>query len=228
MKRSLMILLSLLGFNASLLAQGVTRTANSPRAGDVICKQELKYKSPGRDGKGVVWDFSDLPTIGRKKTEAYMAAEDSSIVLYGENSLHYYRTCGDSILCIGYEIPTMQMKYIVSKYDMRYPFAYGDSISSYHYGEGIFSKTMSLVRYGRSEVKADAVGTLILPEGDTLHHVTRVKENVHFGQRTSPFANILCLGNETVFSPDSISERLHTDRITWEIERYLWDALGDR
>ena len=30
------------------------------REGDVILKQEVQYKSPGRSGKNVVWDFSEL------------------------------------------------------------------------------------------------------------------------------------------------------------------------
>lgn len=43
------------------------------REGDVILKQEVQYKSPGRSGKNVVWDFSELTplemNIGNLMTE---------------------------------------------------------------------------------------------------------------------------------------------------------------
>lgn len=41
------------------------------REGDVILKQEVQYKSPGRSGKNVVWDFSELTPLENEYRESY-------------------------------------------------------------------------------------------------------------------------------------------------------------
>ena len=60
------ILLFLFLWGCRLMVQGQTvllQNTHLPREGDVILKQELQYKSPGRSGSNVIWDFSELSVL---------------------------------------------------------------------------------------------------------------------------------------------------------------------
>ena len=65
------------------------------REGDVILKQEVQYKSPGRSGKNVVWDFSELTPLENEYRESYDRM-DSLFTCSGMNATYQYRFSGAS------------------------------------------------------------------------------------------------------------------------------------
>lgn len=82
--RKALFILSLLIFSikmSSLFAQDVLRKEyNMFRSEDVITKQQVKYKHPGRAGANVLWDFSKQETVNGKYKLSYTQSEQDSSV----------------------------------------------------------------------------------------------------------------------------------------------------
>lgn len=63
----------------SVQAQTVLQQENNLfRDGDAVLKQELHYKHPGRSGKNVIWDFSELALLNRGYQEQYIGSIDTT------------------------------------------------------------------------------------------------------------------------------------------------------
>ena len=65
------------------MVQGQTvllQNTHLPREGDVILKQELQYKSPGRSGSNVIWDFSELSVLDTGYREYFTGSPDSILM----------------------------------------------------------------------------------------------------------------------------------------------------
>lgn len=227
--RTVLLLLFLWG--CRLIVQGQTvllQNTHLSREGDVILKQELQYKSPGRSGSNVMWDFSELSVLDTGYREYFTGSPDSIFMKVSPRSRSEYKMTGDSLFCIGYQTPTLQIKYLLPELYRRYPMFYGDSILSLYYGEGKYSHILNMAVYGISTQRADAYGTVLLPDGDTLTHVLRIRESAHIGQRLSSYSDILSCGNDSHYSADSLHYRLSHDSITWQTDTYRWYASGYR
>lgn len=226
---SLIVILLLCALGACPLSgQVLTRSLNSPRSGDVLNKRVIQYISPCATGHDAVWDFSDASELDEEVREAYTGSLDSLLTGVTQYSAYGYRLLGDSLMCTGYAAPNLQVEYLRPQLSVRYPVAYGDSIASLHYGEGMYSHKLYMAVYGDSWCKADGEGVIVLPGGDTLRNVLRVHEHAQFGQRLSPSCGILSLGDSTVCSSDTILSRLSTDTVTWTMDCYRWYAAGYR
>ena len=197
------------------------------REGDVILKQEVQYKSPGRSGKNVVWDFSELTPLENEYRESYDRM-DSLFTCSGMNATYQYRFSGDSLLCVGYFNQLLQVRHLLPELIMHYPLTYSDSICSFYYGEGKYSHTLNLAVYGETVRKADAEGILFLPDGEVLSDVLRVHESVRTGQRIASSPAILSFGETSSYSKDSLIYHLTHDSITWRVDAYRWYAPGYR
>jgi hypothetical protein len=173
----------------------ITKSLQSLRSGDNLTKQQVEYKDPGRRGSNVLWDFSKLKPINEKYTVRYYtpAAKrdgDSVCITCLENRTMYkYISKGDSLLLMGFENSGSRMVLESPEYVMHYPFTLGDSIVSTFKGGGCYEQTLSSGTEGKLYVVADAIGTLILPDGDTLCNVLRVKTQHRFQQRTRSLSN---------------------------------------
>jgi hypothetical protein len=148
---------------------------NAPRVGDHIVKQQVEYKDPGRAGENVVWDFSYLELIN----DEYYLDYDSILGIYLTGTEHYtiyYHILTDTALWIdGFENPVNLAKYSKALLKDVYPLNYGDSIEQEYALDGIFSGRRPFAVFGQLKIKADAHGMLVLPSGDTLRKVLRVK-----------------------------------------------------
>ena len=103
------------------------------REGDVTLKQELQYKSPGRNGRNVIWDFSELSVSNSGYQESFTGSLDSILIKVSPRSKYEYRLVGDSLSSVGYETPTLQIKYLLPELHCRCPMFFGDSIFSLYY-----------------------------------------------------------------------------------------------
>ena len=212
----------------SVRGQVLTHSLNHPRGGDDVTRHVLPYVPPGSEGREAFWDLSTLTLHDEEERVLFSASSDTAFRVTRPQSVFRYCLTGDTLLCTGYSAPNLEVEYLRPRLALRYPFAYGDSIASFHYGEGRYSHVLNMAVYGQSFSKADAEGVLLLPEGDTLRHVLRVHEHSLLGQRLSPDRGILCLGDSAVFSDDTISCRLRTDSVTWTVDTYRWYAAGYR
>lgn len=214
--------------NVSLHAQGLTRPANGFRHGDSFTRVELEYKSSGRSGRQVVWDFSTLAPLDHVTTGVCRLREDTGEMHVSFPEYRYrYRQQDDSLWCVGYNAPNLWVNYLRPELRLTYPFVFGDSICSLHYGEGQYSHRLHFATYGLSHRKADATGTLLLPDGDTLRHVTRIHERSLLGQKLSLIPDILSR-DSTAYSSDSLLHYLRTDSVLWIEDTYRWYARGYR
>lgn len=225
------IFLALTAGICSLSGQVLTEGRNLPRTGDVLVREALPFVPPGSSGHDVFWDFSGLSEMEEAASPermAFLSDTTCTFLTLRPQSSHRYLLRGDSLLCVGYTAPNLSIGYLVPLLKMRYPLAYGDSLSSFHYGEGMYSHKLHTVVYGQSWYKADAEGRMVLTEGDTLSHVLRLHEHARLGERLSPSRSILSLSDSTVLSSDTILMRLASDSVTWTVDTYRWFVAGYR
>jgi hypothetical protein len=166
-------------FPTSLFSQTTdVTTLNRFRAGDEIIKQQMEYVSPGAAGRDIVWDFSRLNTIDDYYSLIYYnpTEEDTAHIVGWEHQTQYfYEQRNDSILMTGYNNRSVEMTFVYPELQMRFPLHYGDTLSAAFHGNGLYFQEMEMIASGRTHIKADATGTLIVPGQDTLKNVVRVK-----------------------------------------------------
>jgi hypothetical protein len=164
-------------------AQQLTWAHNIPLAGDSISKQQVEYKDPLGEGKGISWDFRSLNPINEKYALHYstLPQKDSTFLCGLEHhTRYYYDLQSDSLWLTGYENPTTYMKYSTPELRLRFPFAYGDSLSSEFQGEGEYCHRIPLKVKGDSHTKVDAEGELILPNNIKINKALRLNTLRHY------------------------------------------------
>lgn len=228
MKHIQLILLIL--FPAFAAAQ-INLQHNSIRSGDEIVKQQVEYKDPGREGQNVIWDFGKLKSINDEYSLVYTSArlidkafyvmgydtlrakdvEENTLFIGREhNTMYYYRIKDNSLLLLGHENPTSLLHYTKPVVTMVYPTNYKENHTNEYTSKGTYSGRIPFDTKGTLSTQADAYGAIILPSGDTLSHVMRIK------------------------SVQTISEIIRSinpamnDSVTMEVETYKWYSKGYR
>ena len=184
----------LLSIPLTITAQIVQRY-NSPRSGDEIIKQQVEFKDPGREGENVIWDFGKLKSINNRYSLTYSSPDllDNSYYILGrdtiqanndsvryligtEHSTMYYLQVKDnSLYVLGHENATTSLKYTPSLLSMAYPTNYNEPHQKEYQSKGLYSCRIPFESQGEIKQTADAYGVMILPSGDTLKNVMRVK-----------------------------------------------------
>ena len=204
---------------------------NMFRANDTIVKQQVEYKHPGRQGTDILWDFGRLKTVDNKYTVVYEQADDSLFSGTEHQTRYYYDFRNDSLFLAGYENPTTKVRYGSPELLLRFPLKLGDKAEGYYQGNGIYCDKLDIKIYGTSKTTADASGMIILPDGDTLRHVTRVHTTKLVSEKISPLQPDTATfpPNDSLgFPVDSIQYHLQTDSAVLMTETYRWYAAGYR
>lgn len=169
---------------------------NGLRSGDELIKQQVDYKDPGRSGENVIWDFGKLKSVNDEYSLVYSSPvlqEDSyyvmgydtiqykdidknSLIIGTEhNTMYYYQIKDNQLLLLGHENPTNLLHYTQPIVTATYPTNYKQSQTNSYQSEGIYSGKIPFDTKGSVRTQADAYGALILPTGDTLSHILRIK-----------------------------------------------------
>lgn len=204
---------------------------NLPRQGDRIVKLQVAYKDPGMNGASAVWDFSDLEILNDKYTLKYDTLRGDTLISREHRTMYYYQYRNDTLLFLGYRNPTTLVSYREPETYLVFPFPYGRSITSYYDGKGHYCDRFSVHIQGVTTTEADAVGRMILPEGDTLQNVLRVHLSKKVVEKMEPIFNYNMITTDTipfVICRDSIDYRLNNDSTHFEIDTWLWYANGYR
>jgi hypothetical protein len=201
---------------------------NMFRAEDVIIKQQVKYKNPGRAGANVLWDFGKQEAINEKYKLSYTQSEGDSVVTGCEhNTLYHYLLRNDSLYSLGYENPTTLIHNQRPELLLTFPFSYQKRIEGYYYGTGNYCRRLDLTAQGKTVTWGDAYGMIILPNGDTLQHVLRVRSLKKIAEKMMPYVQ-----KDSVIEPivniDSINYHLNNDSVYMQVETYRWYADGYR
>lgn len=169
----------------------ITKPLQGFRGGDTLFKQQIEYKDPGRRGENVLWDFSRLKSINDDYRVCYYVPKkkmlDKQLITCLENRTMYkYAICSDSVLLLGFENSGSKMYNTNPELQLFFPFTYGDSIAKKFEGFGEFMSTHSSSTVGRLITVADATGTLILPDGDTIFNALRIRSDRFYMQQMLP------------------------------------------
>lgn len=232
MNKRYLILTILLGFICpEIYSQHVIlKDYHAAMEGDTILKQEVEYKDPGRTGRNVLWNFSRLQALDDSYKVVYKRFNDSTLIGKEHQTNYFYTSTGDTLYSLGYDNVTTHFDYVTPELLLAYPYAYGDSISRYYYGEGIYGRKLRFSSAGSSSVVADAYGSMVLPEGDTLRNVLRLHYFKRLVNRMGEEDSILFKVNKdsTLLIPSRIEMRLKNDSVRFETHSWKWYARGYR
>lgn len=231
MKREIFFLFfiynSILAFSQSTL----NYRTNNYRDGDHLIKYQIPYCNPGDAGENVLWDFSNL-SIPNEEYNVLFNSDDKdtfSIIKTEHKTMYHYINKIDTLFINGYENQTTSMKYIRNDIQLFYPFEYNNRLISYFQGEGKYCDQLKLYTFGKTEIRADAWGTLILPGNDTLVNVLRVKSLKLTSEISIPSTVDARLNlKDTLLTNDKIEYKLANDSIVRLNENYSWYAPGFR
>ncbi len=210
------------------------RTTHLPRPGDHLGKQEVAYKSPGKKGTGMVWDFSELENKNVNYELSYTSPHPGSDTIIGieHRTMYQYQMVDDTLSTIGYENSTTRIEYRIPEPLLVFPFSYGRSLTTCFGGKGNYCNRLGIDICGKSTVTADATGLMILPEGDTLRHVLRVHTCKLVFEQMGPGPVHAVAGPDTITGPvcyhDSVSRYLDNDSSYFQIDTWRWYAEGYR
>jgi len=166
---------------------------NAARPGDEIIKKQVEYKDPGRSGENVIWDFGQLKAINEEYTLTYsqpyllnsflligkdsISVSDHSQIVIGteHHTMYFYENDGNNLWLLGHENPTTYLHYTKPQLVISYPTNYTQKYSDDYKAKGNYSGRIPFNIQGDVEILADAYGMMVLPSGDTLQHVMRIK-----------------------------------------------------
>lgn len=169
---------------------------NAIRAGDKIIKQQFPYMEPGESGNGQIWNLSNLSSSSREYTIEYTTPGifNDSIYIMGCDTFlkqdvrakelivgmehytaYYYRQRDSILVLLGYENPLTLVHYKKPLCQMRYPLDTLQVVNQSYHAKTLYSAEYEYETKGKIIAFPDAGGSLILPSGDTVRQVTRIK-----------------------------------------------------
>lgn len=153
------------------------------RSGDEHYFNICNNTEEGPSGPAQIWDFSELETQSQLTSSMYQPDKtpntfdipEANAVLEEFDTQFFFRTSPNMIEQYG----TVSKNNTISKYNkpfvkMIFPFSYGDVYSGDFSGTVEGNNNYQANFTGTYTLKADAYGTLILPN-KTYHHVLRIK-----------------------------------------------------
>ncbi|MCL2098063.1 MAG: T9SS type A sorting domain-containing protein [Bacteroidales bacterium] len=141
--------------------------------------QSVEYLSPGDAGTQVIWDFKQaIPTAELTLIkEDISLSEDRNILITNKEGVKFSYSCdGQSNIFKGYRGNNYSLMLDLPIKKMSYPFSYGHKLSGNFSGRILYdNSSLEFNRAGSFSTEADAVGTLVMPDGQVLKNVLRVK-----------------------------------------------------
>lgn len=157
--------------------QSIATHKNTPKAGDVISKQQVEFKDPGASGRNITWDFSVLNPVDEnyKVRYLYRTKKDTGQYIVNEHQTSYrYQMKHDTLWLHEFKNRTTTMMFIKPEAQLKLPLTYGDTLVSEFEGIGKYCETVDIFAKGKAEVTVDAMGEIITPSLQVLKNVIRV------------------------------------------------------
>lgn len=202
------------GYTLSLHAQSYITAAHVPRDGDRIERYTAGMFTPGARGQDRMWDYSDLETEKNRPVRYWQTDSLGTLACKTPGLLRHIRVAGDTVLFLGYETNSLRVALDQPLLSMLLPVSYGDSVHSAFQGRGdLYDRSHARV-FGQGYAVADAEGTLITPDGDTLRNVLRLHTHRVQGSRPHGYSHPI--------PSDSISWILSADNDATTTDTYQW------
>ena len=220
-------------FPQLLLAQtGGTDTKHGLRAGDELNRQVVSISCAMTSGKDVVWDLQELEVLENDYKTRYAGAETAPWLVAGYEKLtgHQYLTNEDGAYLLARRTTTSQMAYDIPEQVQRFSMHYGDSIMGIYGGTGSYGDKLFVREYGNYVTHMDATGSIILPDGDTLRHVSRQTTDrwVYADIALADSLQMVYGDSIPVYTEDSIRCHIATDVPMQQVHEERWYAAGYR
>ncbi len=205
-----------------------------PRANDEVTLQQTAYVAADEGAEDMLWDFRQLE-ISDNGYPACYAEEDAyeGLIVGTEfNTRHYYQASTDSLLLRGYENNLTKVEYDRPELLLHLPLTYGERQETLFHGTACYCERLFLRLFGTTSVEVDATGSMFLPSGDTLRHVSRVhiqklKAEQQYPQLTTG-QELKAYVDSLTFTGDSIRQRMQDGRQLMQTDTYRWYAAGYR
>ncbi len=171
----------------------IDSTANAPRSGDELCKLKISFVNEGDTGRNQVWRLGE-PNKKSQQMRQRITASGDTIAVFEAGRIRHFLMLGNTLMDKGEQSRRAYMLYDELRPSLRYPFAFGDSISGKFSGIGR-EENVDAARTGFGYTVAD--GTGIVTDGlDTLRNVTRVHfrddfTDTYFGADTTQFRTVI-------------------------------------
>lgn len=227
--RSFLLLIGM-ALNISFCQAQVTFVQNMYQANDLVERQQVNPASI-RVCSDALADLQNMEAIGSNDVENMEWGTDSLITI-DNAGMNKYWLKGDSLLLVGTESRLMHIDYAQPEVWLRFPMSLGDSIQGLFEGKGQYCERLFLRKIGRYTTKANALGSLIMENSDTLYSVLRIQTERITITLAQPLDNMLAtygtLDSIPLLGTDSIMGLMTTDAraVRTMIQRYY--ALGCR
>ena len=213
-----------MALNTCLCRAQVTHGQNMYQVDDQIERQQVNPASISECPDALA-DLRTMETNGRNDVENMEWGTDSLIAI-DNAGMNKYWLRGDSLLLVGTENRLMHIDYAQPEMWLRFPMSLGDSIQGLFEGKGQYCERLFLRKIGRYTTKADALGSLLMDNSDTLYNVLRLQTERITITLAQPLDNMLAtygiLDSIPLLGNDSIMRLIATDgrAVRTVIQRY--------
>lgn len=231
MKQALITLTVLLQFfNVALgidQVNGISWEANGMRDRDIITRYKIPFIKEFTETKDI-WDFSKAEKLEDEETFINQT-RDSLYIKTASFENRLYKYTKNKLDLIRHYKSGLDILYIIPETET-YPLLCGHAQAGPFWGEGNVGYGEYIKNAGFSSSNAQAVGTLITPDCDTLKNVLQVlRHRSGTTQISNSFdESFYSTKDSLLLSNDSISHWLKNDSITHSIEKWQWYARGYR
>ena len=194
----------------SFAQTSITSKYNGYRDGDKLYRIVAENKSAGNRGENCLWELPHAKKDNNYFKQTIILKNDSLTIVEGDLMLHYIAT-DEGIAMRGFQtrdLFSVQDKLLL---ELKYPFAYGDSIADTYSRKTTYFDTFTIEGEGTSYTVCDGWG--VLTDGnETLKDVLRIH---HHNTIISKYDNVDGDKEETIVS--EVTE-----------DKYLWYYSGCR
>lgn len=224
MKKLLFMIISMAAC-LTMSGQQINQRLNDYRSNEILTKQRVDIDVVALLSRNEEWNLEDAE-FSKKRYKACYYLEDDTLTGKELANRTYMQESHNQVEIIGSENYMERMSYDMPETWLKFSMQLGDSISGYFNGTGPYCERLFMRRFGTYLTVADAVGKLVLPEGDTLRHVLRLHTERHVGIRLAPIDTMKC--KIPIFTVDSIVRNMAADSVKMQEDIYRWYADGYR
>lgn len=209
--RKILLPVMFMSLTSWLNAQGLALELNCPRDSDTLRLWEMMEIYPGYGGDNALWEIGG--TDGGHPSYMYYTLDTLGIINETwDNKRKRLDIRSGHLVEISEESPLVVLTYHIPKLRNPFPMERGDSLSLPFGGNGVYSGKYPFNLAGQVLSSADASGSFVLPEGDTINHVLRIHTVTSQSIRMAPDTSLLQLAEPALEIQD----------------RFEWFALGHR
>lgn len=191
----------------------VTHGLNMYQVNDLLERQQINPSSIS-ECSDVLANLESIEAIGSNNVE-HMEWGADSLIAIDDTGMNRYWLKGDSLLLVGTENRLMHIDYAQPEVWLRFPMNLGDSIRGLFEGKGQYCERLFLRKVGRYTTKAEALGSLLMANSDTIYNVLRLQTERVTATLAQPLDNMLTtygtIDNIPLLGTDSITKLIATD-----------------